>query len=52
VILVLCLALGRPDLGIELVALWTLLSLIFHAVRLAQANGRRDRGRRIISWLA
>ena len=52
VILVFCLALGRPDLGIELVALWTLLSLIFHAVRLAQANGRRDRGRRIISWLA
>ncbi|MFC7536421.1 CDP-alcohol phosphatidyltransferase family protein [Sphingomonas sp. GCM10030256] len=43
---------GRPDVGIELVALWTLLSLIFHAVRLAQANARADRGRKIISWLS
>lgn len=51
VILVFCLAFGRPDLGIELVALWTLLSLIFHAVRLAQANARRDRGRPVVSWL-
>jgi phosphatidylglycerophosphate synthase len=51
VILVLCLALGRPDLGIELVALWTLLSLIFHAVRLTQANARRDRGLPVVSWL-
>jgi phosphatidylglycerophosphate synthase len=50
-ILVFCLALGRPDLGIELVALWTILSLIFHAVRLAQANARRDRGRPVVSWL-
>lgn len=52
VILVLALLFGRPDLGIELVALWTVLSLIFHAVRLAQANARRDRGRLIVSWLA
>jgi phosphatidylglycerophosphate synthase len=52
VILVSCLALGRPDLGIELVALWTILSLIFHAVRLAQANARRDRGQAVVSWLA
>jgi len=51
VILVTSLLVGRPDLGIELVALWTLLSLIFHAVRLAQANARRDRGRPVISWL-
>lgn len=51
VILLFCLALGRPDLGIELVALWTILSLIFHAVRLAQANARRDRGQPVISWL-
>ena len=52
VILVASLIIGRPDLGIELVALWTLMSLIFHAVRLAQANARRDRGRPVISWLA
>jgi len=50
-ILVASLLVGRPDLGIELVALWTLVSLIFHAVRLAQANARRDRGRPVISWL-
>ena len=52
VILVACLAIGRPDLGIELVALWTILSLIFHAVRLAQANARRDRGQPVTSWLS
>ena len=52
VILVASLLIGRPDLGIELVALWTLLSLIFHAVRLAQANARRDRGGSVASWLA
>lgn len=51
VILVAALLVGRPDLGIELVALWTLVSLIFHAVRLAQANARRDRGRPVTSWL-
>ena len=52
VILVASLLVGRPDLGIELVALWTLVSLIFHAVRLAQANALRDRGRPVISWLS
>jgi phosphatidylglycerophosphate synthase len=52
VILVVALAFGRPDLGIELVALWTLVSLIFHAVRLAQANARRDREQPVTSWLA
>jgi phosphatidylglycerophosphate synthase len=52
VILVVALLFGRPDLGIELVALWTILSLIFHAVRLAQANARRERGRAVVSWLA
>ena len=51
VILVLCLALGRPDLGIELVALWTIISLIFHAVRLAQANSHSYRSRPVVSWL-
>jgi phosphatidylglycerophosphate synthase len=51
VILVVALLFGRPDLGIELVALWTILSLIFHAVRLAQANARRERGQPVVSWL-
>jgi hypothetical protein len=52
VILFVALLAGRPDLGIELVALWTLVSLIFHAVRLAQANARRERGEPVTSWLA
>ena len=52
VILVASLLFGRPDVGLQLVALWTILSLIFHAVRLAMANGRADRGRQIISWLS
>lgn len=43
---------GRPDIGLQLVALWSIVSLIFHAVRLAQANARADRGRKIRSWLA
>ena len=37
---------------LELVALWTLVSLIFHAVRLAQANAAAERGRPVVSWLA
>jgi len=52
VILVGSLVFGRPDVGLQLVALWTIVSLIFHAVRLAMANGRADRGRHIISWLS
>lgn len=51
VILVVSLASSRPDLGLELVAWWTLASLIFHAVRLAQANERAARGEKIVSWL-
>ena len=52
VILVAALLFGRPDAGLELVALWTIISLIFHAVRLAQANAVHDRGGKIVSWLA
>jgi phosphatidylglycerophosphate synthase len=52
VILFVALAFGRPDVGLELVCLWTLLSLIFHAVRLAQANAVAERGGKIVSWLA
>ena len=52
VILVGALLFGRPDTGIELVALWTLLSLIFHGVRLAQATVAAELGKPITSWLA
>jgi hypothetical protein len=52
VILVAALLFGRPDVGLELMALWTIVSLIFHAVRLAQANAINDRGGQVVSWLA
>ncbi|WP_118857872.1 CDP-alcohol phosphatidyltransferase family protein [Sphingomonas mesophila] len=52
VILLGSLVFARPDMGLELVALWTVVSLIFHAVRLAQANARADRGAKLASWLA
>src|SRR5262249_60689075 len=35
---------GRPDLGLVLVAIWTLASLGFHAVRIAQAFSARAHG--------
>jgi phosphatidylglycerophosphate synthase len=43
VILFALLLVGRPDLGIELVALWSVVSLIFQALA--------DRGEPIVSWL-
>ena len=51
VILVAALLFRRPDIGLELVALWTIVSLIFHAVRLAQASEQAARGQTIVSWL-
>ena len=51
VILVAALLVGRPDAGLVLVAWWTLISLIFHAVRLAQMSERQARGGKIVSWL-
>ena len=51
VILVAALSIGRPDTGLVLVAWWTLISLIFHAVRLAQMTERQARGGKIVSWL-
>jgi phosphatidylglycerophosphate synthase len=51
VILVAALLVGRPDSGLVLVAWWTIISLIFHAVRYAQASERAGRGHKIASWL-
>jgi hypothetical protein len=51
VILVASLLFARPDKGIEMVAWWTLISLIFHAVRLSQATERQMRGKPVTSWL-
>jgi phosphatidylglycerophosphate synthase len=52
VILFVALAAGRPDWGLVAVAGWTILSLIVHAVQLAQATAARARGRPVVSWLA
>lgn len=51
VILFVSLLFARPDLGLIAVAAWTVLSCIFHAVRLVQAEARRRRGKAITSWL-
>lgn len=45
------LLLGRPDSGLVAVAWWTLLSLIFHGVRLAQMTEQQARRVKIGSWL-
>ncbi|MFC3711782.1 CDP-alcohol phosphatidyltransferase family protein [Sphingoaurantiacus capsulatus] len=42
---------GRPDIGIIAVAIWTVVSLVFHLVRLAQAGAARAAGRPVASWL-
>ena len=42
---------GRPDLGIVAVAIWTAASLLVHALRLLQAALARRRGK-LHSWLA
>jgi phosphatidylglycerophosphate synthase len=46
------LAIGRPDWGLEAVAIWTIVSLAVHLVQLVQALVERARGREIRSWLA
>jgi phosphatidylglycerophosphate synthase len=51
VILTIALLFRRPDSGLVLVAWWTLISLIFHAVRLAQMTERQARGQTLKSWL-
>ncbi|MDA0821113.1 MAG: CDP-alcohol phosphatidyltransferase family protein [Proteobacteria bacterium] len=50
-ILTIATLLGSPDIGFIAVAAWTLISLLFHAVRLAQAGWLRLRGEPIVSWL-
>ena len=51
VILFVATLLQRPDNGLVAVAWWTVLSCVFHAVRLAQAMARQARGQAITSWL-
>ncbi|HKA14006.1 MAG TPA: CDP-alcohol phosphatidyltransferase family protein [Myxococcota bacterium] len=40
----------RPDLGLVMVALWTVASVGFHALRLAQAEAARARGAAPVPW--
>jgi phosphatidylglycerophosphate synthase len=50
-ILTLATAAGRPDIGMQAVAVWTVVSLAVHAAQIVQAEGARRRGP-IISWMA
>jgi len=43
---------GRPDVGLQAVAVWTVLSLLFHFMRIGQAIRIERTGGRIQSWLA
>jgi phosphatidylglycerophosphate synthase len=43
---------GRPDLGMVAVAVWTVLSLLFHFIRIGQALHRRRMQGPLVSWLA
>ena len=51
VILFVALLFGRPDIGLVVLAWWTILSLVVHAVRLAQAYAAQRSGRPIVSWM-
>jgi phosphatidylglycerophosphate synthase len=50
-ILTLLAAAGRPDIGMELVAVWTVLSFAVHGVQIVQAELARKQGP-ITSWMA
>ena len=44
--------LGLPETGFLIVAVWTVLSLSFHLVRIVQAGVVKSTGRPITSWLS
>jgi phosphatidylglycerophosphate synthase len=51
VILTVSVLLGRPDIGLIAVAVWTILCLFLHGVQLAQAFAVRRRIGRLDSWM-
>jgi phosphatidylglycerophosphate synthase len=51
VILFVSLLFARPDIGLNAVAWWTVISCAVHFVRLAQAEWAHRQGRPITSWL-
>lgn len=52
VILFVSMLFSRPDLGLIVVAWWTVISCAVHAVRLVQAWSFRANGGKITSWLS
>ncbi|RDE05686.1 CDP-alcohol phosphatidyltransferase family protein [Sphingomonas aracearum] len=52
VILFAALLVSRPDWGIIAVAVWTMVSLAVHLLRLVQAMLEKSAGRPVVSWLA
>jgi phosphatidylglycerophosphate synthase len=52
VILTAAMIAARPDLGLQAVAAWTVLSLAFHFWRIGLAEQRRRAGEPVRSWLA
>jgi len=50
-ILTVSVILGRPDIGIQVVAVWVAICLVLHAIRIVQAESARRRGP-LKSWLS
>lgn len=51
IILSVAVVLGAPDTGFEIVAWWTIISFVFHCLRIAQAFLAKAQGRKPSSWL-
>jgi len=52
VVLTLAVMLGRPDIGLIAIAIWTVACILFHTYRLYAAMGVRRRDGAITSWLS
>jgi len=50
-ILTVCQIFNQPGWGLTLVAIWIFLSLVFHLVRLGQAEINKSRSGPLVSWL-
>jgi len=51
IILTICAAMGAYDLGIFIVALWTIISTIILTIRLFAAYGVKKKQGQLTSWL-
>jgi phosphatidylglycerophosphate synthase len=51
VILTVSVLLGRPDLGLIAVAVWTILCLVLHGLQLLQAFAARRKSGPLVSWM-